>query len=375
MGEVNTHLYAMFRALRQGRIERAEEALEEAIQRQEESSRYHRVIFSSGSQEKEIFTFDQHIQEFFSMRTGVRLFIKSYTPEKVSWLSNYWHRLAAVRASNPELPAGEIVARTRKYLISLQFEGGNLCYEVLPACAPRGTLEGVDLLRRANRELIPFTAQALQELDVPISDEAYGMKLQESLSRVSRFLPSGERRKLCSSLPARESLDELIRQGQELVPFTDLKTSNILLSDSFEDFLRGEYHFIDADKMDRQISYAHNLAHILYDPSWKLTREAREELLGEEGLLEAEREKSTRLSILYYLTRQVALLADGASQPFSFWNSIERDRFERFYALLREECAAMDRSLPAYFRLLRALPDEPPAWPQSQSIMTTPTRL
>ncbi len=363
-GEVNARLYAALRAIIQNRLGRADEELNSLVERLDQSSRFSRVMFVEG-RDKQIFYIDKDIEDFFAKETGVRLAIKRFIKkEKVQWLCDYWHELAAVREHNPALPAGEIVARTEEYLLSLQFEGGNLCYDVPGTALEAIATQAVDILRETNRSLIPFTRDTMRKIGINMYSKSYGERLRESLKQLARMMRWGDGITLLRSLPKADMIDARVYAGEELVPFTDLKTANILLpaSGSLERFIHDhQYHIVDADKMDRNITYAHNLAHIFYDPSWNLPWETRERLLREEGLLTPEREVSTRLSVFYYLTRQVALLSRGPSQPYADWNVVEKRRYKRFYKSLRTECEKSELDIP-FVAALKALPEQAPAW-------------
>jgi hypothetical protein len=346
-GEVNLHIFAALRMLLRGRWEGAEKELDLAIDRQDRSQRFRRLVFALTPGEKEVFTFAEGIQSLFATYTGARLIVKWYRePAKVVWLDAYWRELAAARGEHPGLPGGEIVAHTPHYLLSLQFQGENLCYE---ARAGRHH----DALIGLNGHLIPFTRRFVENRRLPVRAEAYAGKFKESAGKLSALLPWSARRRLLTAIGTLD--DKVFTGGQELVPFTDLKSANVLLDPATR------YRVIDADKMDCEVTYAHNLAHILYDPRWNLGLEERRELAEREGLFSQGRRNSTVACFAYYLVRQTSLLLPGSKTPFPAWRMIDRGRLESFYAemlTLLNDC----RDLPPAFAALADLPPEPPAW-------------
>lgn len=328
------------------------------------------IVLSRKNGEKEVFIFNRLFNQRFSAQTGFDLIVKRYADsERVRWMNAYWDALNRAAETDASLPKGEITARTEKsFILSVYFGGGNLCYDHLAEEHERSLdREVARLLLEKNRALIPFTEAFLEREGVLSYDEGYGKKMGESLRVLAGTGGKRAERKVEHAYAGeRGRFEHGIYGGAARVPFTDLKTPNLVLEKgaSLEDAAkgRGDVEVVDDDKLDCRIVLAHNLAHIIFDPGLSLDFEERMELLGEEGLLDDGKEKGSLLAVGYYLTRQAALMLDGPDAQVPSWKETDRRRFEGFYESMLGVLCPLSREYRWADELGRMLPASAPPW-------------
>jgi hypothetical protein len=352
-------------------LRKADTKLDEMLATEHKSIRKLRsrtLVFCSN--EKNVYMFNDVFQARTMKEHGLNLIIKEYAPEKIAWLADYWQTLREENRWEPALPKGETCARTERRLLSLVFTGGNLGYEVLPTMLHSSSLDQrlVAMLVKDDKALIAFTQKYNCRIGTKTYEEAYEKKFTQSLQGIVNLLDEhGKNNVLVSYRQERESFIAAIRDGATMVPYTDMKGFNIVLEPgaTLEMMLKtGKgYRVVDADKMGRNITLAHNFAHIVYDPSWNVDHEERTRLFEERGLLGDDSRRRTGAGLVYYLGRQVALLLSGPRGEYAPWFGVERAHLEGFYssfrAVLKTEEAQEFKFLQS---LERELPDTLPPW-------------